>query len=52
MKRYCIYIVSNKSRRLYTGITSNLRKRFLPPKNKLLDGFQLSNFQLERRLAL
>ena len=26
MKRYFVYIMSNKSRRLYTGITSNLEK--------------------------
>lgn len=39
MKHYYIYIVSNKSRRLYTGITSNLKKRVFEHKNKLLDGF-------------
>jgi len=39
MKHYYVYIVSNKSRRLYTGITSNLRKRVFEHKNKLLEGF-------------
>ncbi len=39
MKHYYVYIVSNKSPRLYTGITSDLRKRVFEHKNKLLDGF-------------
>ena len=36
---YYVYIVSNKSRRLYKGITSNLGKRVSQHKNKLLDAF-------------
>lgn len=39
MKIYFVYIVSNKSRRLYIGITSKLQKRVFEHKNKLLDGF-------------
>ena len=31
--------MSNKSRRLYTGITSDLPRRVYQHKNKLLDGF-------------
>jgi putative endonuclease len=39
MKKYYVYIMSNKARRLYTGITSKLQKRVFEHKNKLLDGF-------------
>ncbi len=39
MKRYFVYIMSNKSRRLYTGITSNLAKRVLQHRHKLMEGF-------------
>jgi putative endonuclease len=35
MKRYWVYIMSNKSRRLYVGFTSNLFTRVLEHKNKL-----------------
>jgi len=39
MKRYFVYIMSNKSRRLYTGITSRLYARIFEHKNKVLPGF-------------
>ena len=39
MKQYFVYIMSNKSRRLYTGITSKLLKRVFQHKHKLLPGF-------------
>ncbi len=39
MKQYFVYIMSNKSRRLYIGITSRLRKRVFQHKNRLLPGF-------------
>jgi len=39
MKRYFVYVMSNKSRRLYTGITSKLQKRVFEHKSKLIDGF-------------
>jgi len=39
MKRYFVYIMSNKSRRLYTGITSNLAKRVWQHRHKLIEGF-------------
>ena len=38
-KRYCVYIMSNKSHRLYVGVSSNLHKRVFQHKNKLLEGF-------------
>jgi len=39
MKQYFVYIMSNKSRRLYVGITGNCFKRILQHKYKLLPGF-------------
>src|SRR5215510_4608843 len=39
MKKYFVYIMSNKSRRLYVGITSKFYKRVFQHKNKLLPGF-------------
>ena len=39
MKDYYIYILTNKSRTLYTGMTNNLVRRLFEFKNKLIDGF-------------
>ena len=39
MKQYFVYIMSNKSRRLYVGITSRFYKRVFQHKYKLLPGF-------------
>jgi len=39
MKRYFVYSMSNKSRRLYVGITSKLFKRVFQHRHKLLPGF-------------
>ena len=39
-KLYCIYIMTNKGNSvLYTGVTSDLRKRVCQHKNKLVSGF-------------
>jgi len=39
MKQYFVYFMSNKSRRLYVGITSKLFNRVFQHKNKVLLGF-------------
>ena len=39
MKQYFVYIMSNKSRRLYVGITSKLFGRVFEHKNKIIPGF-------------
>jgi putative endonuclease len=39
MKQYYVYIMSSKTRRLYTGVTDNLERRVHEHKNKLLPGF-------------
>src|SRR5207244_3080556 len=39
MKTYYVYIMTNNSRTLYTGVTSNLERRVLQHKRKLLPGF-------------
>jgi putative endonuclease len=39
MKEYFVYILSNKSGMLYTGVTNDLEKRLYQHKNKLNKGF-------------
>jgi putative endonuclease len=39
VKTYYVYIKSNKSRRLYTGITSRLMARVRQHKDKVTSGF-------------
>ena len=39
MKDYYVYIMTNRSKTLYTGVTSNLKKRISEHKSKVADGF-------------
>jgi putative endonuclease len=39
MKTYYVYIMTNSTRTLSTGVTNNLEKRVLQHKRKLLPGF-------------
>jgi putative endonuclease len=39
MKEYFVYILSNKSGMLYTGVTNDLEKRLFQHKNKMNEGF-------------
>ncbi|NWF88537.1 MAG: GIY-YIG nuclease family protein [Ignavibacteriaceae bacterium] len=47
MRQSYVYIMSNKSETLYTGVTSNLVRRVYEHKEKLIEGFT-SKYNINR----
>ncbi len=47
MKRYYIYIMANRSKTLYIGVTNNLERRVYEHKHQLVTGFT-SKYQIDR----
>ena len=46
-KKYYIYILTNYSKTLYTGMTNNLSRRIYEHKNKIIKGFT-SRYKLNK----
>lgn len=48
-KKYYVYIMTNRSRTLYTGVTGDLLRRVYEHKNKLIKGFT-SKYNIQYRV--
>ncbi|MCX5638751.1 MAG: GIY-YIG nuclease family protein [Planctomycetota bacterium] len=50
-KQYYVYIMTNKSGTLYTGMTNNIKQRVFAHKHKLVEGFT-KKYNIDRLLYI
>jgi putative endonuclease len=48
MKRYHVYIITNNSRTLYTGVTSNIRRRMMQHETKVYPGSFSARYNINK----